>query len=102
MPEPRRYRPAAVSVEYDPTDRRTAGSEAARRDIAARAADNYPAGRPSRRRRAGDGYPVQVRNGMPEPVLRPVTDTARCGCVRRLDPAVMDWELVTACGARHE
>ncbi len=97
MPEPRRPRIAAVSVQYDQTDRHLAGYQAARRDNAARAASNYPAFRPRRRRRTSQGYPVQIRNGMPELRPRAVTDTAPCGCRRRLDPAVMDWQLAAPC-----
>jgi hypothetical protein len=50
------------------------------------------------RPRTSQGYPVQVRNGMPAPRLRVVTDTARCGCVRRFVPALLDWEPVYTCG----
>jgi hypothetical protein len=51
-----------------------------------------------RRYRLQRGYPVEVRNGMPEPMRRPITDTKACGCVRRLNMAVMDWELTDPCG----
>jgi hypothetical protein len=50
------------------------------------------------RRKTRRGYPIEVRNGYPAPMRREITDTARCGCVRRLVLSVMEWELVTRCG----
>jgi hypothetical protein len=50
------------------------------------------------RRRTADGWAVSPRNGMPEPMRRDITDTAACGCIRRLNLSVMDWELHAPCG----
>jgi hypothetical protein len=89
------------SLQFDPTSRngdtQNAYQNARRREHAARTASNYPAPGPRPRPRTRDGYPVQVRNGLPVR-FRAVTDTKACGCVRRLNMAVMDWELTDPCG----
>jgi hypothetical protein len=54
------------ALQFDPTTQHNAAYQnARRRDLAARTADNYPAPGPRPRPQTRDGYPVQVRNGLP-------------------------------------
>jgi hypothetical protein len=88
---------AVAAVQFDSTEAHRGDGAAAARDRAARTADAYPARTPVQRRLTAAGYAVEIRNGMPEPAYRIVTDTLRCGCSRRLRPALMEWELTSAC-----
>jgi hypothetical protein len=70
MPDLRRapvFRSGALQFDYESRnpDTHNAMQQARRRELAARTAANYPAPGPRPRRRTHDGYPVQVRNGLP-------------------------------------
>lgn len=72
---------AAAAIQFDPTERNREASNlyqnARRRDLAARTADNYPAPRPRPRPRTSDGWPVEIRNGLPPLKPYPICNT--CG-----------------------
>jgi hypothetical protein len=93
------FRSGALQFDYETRNRETMNAMQQARRRADVATGSKPRAR--HRPRTSEGYPVQVRNGMPAPRLRVVTDTARCGCVRRLRPVLMDWELTVSCGADH-
>jgi hypothetical protein len=68
---------------------------------ARRRADVATGSKPRDRHQPWQGYPVEVRNGLPAPRFRVVTDTDKCGCVRRFRPSLMDWVLDVNCGGHY-